>query len=85
MNSISGSGCSKAPAWQTKKDFIHSSQSHRPDVYLVLSIKLDGGFNVNPRTIYQGPVGVVTFTFETKCKHDCEFVFMTVIFFNCLS
>ncbi|KAK2719037.1 hypothetical protein QYM36_006154 [Artemia franciscana] len=75
--SFEGSGCSKAPAWQTKNDFIHSSQSHRPDVYLVLSIKLDGGFNVNPRKINQGPVGAVTFTFETKCKHDCEFVFMT--------
>ncbi|ODM99963.1 hypothetical protein Ocin01_06725 [Orchesella cincta] len=72
-----GNGCSSSPAWQLNGKYIQSGKGHASWVYLVMTVSVGGfrglGGMINGELL---EVGRLDFTFEVKCAHDCELLFM---------
>ncbi|CAG7786969.1 unnamed protein product [Allacma fusca] len=70
-------GCNQAPAWRLNGTSVVSGTGHADWVYLVMTLIVNGfrgrGGIVNGELL---EVGRLSFSFEMKCAHDCELIFM---------
>ncbi|XP_014663683.1 PREDICTED: UPF0577 protein KIAA1324-like homolog isoform X2 [Priapulus caudatus] len=68
-------GCATPEGWQLAGDRVHSGLGHADDVYLVLSLQLNG-FRSARALSKLTEVGRVSFVFELHCTADCYLYFI---------
>uniref|UniRef100_A0A5S6R399 MRH domain-containing protein n=1 Tax=Trichuris muris TaxID=70415 RepID=A0A5S6R399_TRIMR len=72
--------CDVHEGWLPLGDRISTSRSRRSDLYLTLSLQVLGYKSTSPPSTVSstGPVGTVSFVFDTTCAGDCGFYFIEV-------